>query len=52
MSVRRKTRILTEEEIDKIVVAQTDDDSAWGKPVRVRKTKRLPSRFPLPWQHG
>jgi hypothetical protein len=30
---------LSEEEIDRIVVAQADDDSAWGKPVRVRKAK-------------
>lgn len=30
---------LSEKEIDRIVVAQADDDSAWGKPVRVRKAK-------------
>lgn len=41
MSTRRKPQVLTEEEIDKIVVAQADDDSAWGKPVRVRKTKTV-----------
>ncbi|HEX8844518.1 MAG TPA: hypothetical protein VF791_07730 [Pyrinomonadaceae bacterium] len=27
------------EEIDRLVTAQADDDSAWGKPVRVRKSK-------------
>ncbi|MFZ5882844.1 MAG: hypothetical protein ACOYYI_03575 [Chloroflexota bacterium] len=32
-------RKLTEKEIDRIVVSQADDDSAWGKPVRVRRTK-------------
>ena len=30
---------LTEKEIDQIVMAQTDDDSAWGKLVRVRRAK-------------
>ena len=27
---------LSQEEIDNIVVAQADDDSAWEKPIRVR----------------
>lgn len=39
MKPKRKTQALTEQEIDKIIVAQADDDSAWGKPIRVRKTK-------------
>ena len=30
---------LYEKEIDKIVVKQADDDSAWEKPVHTRKTK-------------
>jgi len=30
---------LGEAEIDRIVIAQADDDSAWEKPVRVRRTK-------------
>jgi len=30
---------LTEEEIDKIVESQADDDSAWGKPIQVRRAK-------------
>jgi hypothetical protein len=29
---------LTEEEIDEIVESQADDDSAWGKPIQVRRT--------------
>jgi hypothetical protein len=37
--------VFSEEEIDKIVVAQADDDSAWGKPIRVRKAK--PASVPL-----
>jgi len=32
-------RKLSEEGIDKIVTEQADNDSAWGKPVYVRKTK-------------
>ena len=46
MRTRKKTQPLTEPEIDQIVVAQADDDAAWGKPVRVRKTKT--ARVPLP----
>lgn len=30
---------LTEEEIDEIVESQADDDSAWGKPIEVRRAK-------------
>lgn len=46
MRTKRKTQTLTEQEIDKIVVAQADDDSAWGKPIRVRKAKT--AAVPLP----
>ncbi len=46
MSAKRKPQILTEEEIDKTVVAQADNDSAWGKPIRVRKARR--AAVPLP----
>jgi hypothetical protein len=30
---------LTEEEIDDIVESQADDDSAWGKPIQVRRAR-------------
>ncbi len=30
---------LSEQEIDQIVVSRADDGLAWGKPVRVRRTK-------------
>jgi hypothetical protein len=30
---------LSQEEVDKIVVAQADDDSAWEKPIYVRRQK-------------
>jgi hypothetical protein len=32
-------RKLSQMEIDNIVVAQADDDSAWEKPIRVRRRK-------------
>lgn len=40
MTATRKSRQkkLSEEEIDRVVVAQADDDSAWEAPVRVQKT--------------
>jgi hypothetical protein len=45
MSAKSKAKVLSEEEIDKIVEAQADDDSAWEKPIRVRKAK--PASVPL-----
>ncbi|NUO78979.1 hypothetical protein HUU05_02805 [candidate division KSB1 bacterium] len=46
MRNKHKDKILSERAIDKIVVAQADDDSAWEKPVRVRRAK--PAALPLP----
>jgi hypothetical protein len=37
--MNKKASILSEEEIDARVIAQADDDSAWEKPVRVRRSK-------------
>jgi uncharacterized protein (DUF433 family) len=34
-----KKRALSEEEIDEIVTAQADDDSAWEKPVKVKRSR-------------
>ena len=46
-SRKRQTRKqLTEEEIDEIVESQADDDSAWERPIRVRRTK--PGSVSLP----
>ena len=45
MSVKTKKN-LTEKEIDRLVIAQADDDSAWGKPIRVRKAK--PASLSIP----
>ena len=39
MSSRKRS--LSEEEIDKAVIAQADDDTAWEKPVRVRPAKSM-----------
>ena len=44
--MRNKTTPLTEREIDELVVAQADDDAAWGKSVHAKKSK--PTNVPLP----
>ena len=36
---RRKTTTLDQEAIDRLVIAQSDDESAWEAPVRVKKSK-------------
>ena len=41
-----KNRKLSEKEIDEIVVAQANDDSAWEKPAHVHKSKA--ATVPLP----
>jgi hypothetical protein len=46
MRVKRKVKVLSEEEIDKIVVAQANDASAWGKPLRVRRPKSASVSLP------
>lgn len=35
----KRIKNLSEEEIDQLVIAQADDDSAWGKPIRARQSK-------------
>ena len=42
----RKNKVRGEAEVDDIVTAQADDDSAWGKPVRVQRSKT--EAFSLP----
>lgn len=47
MSTKGKTkRNLSEREIDEVVVAQAGDDSAWEKPIRVRRTR--PASLSIP----
>ena len=41
----KKTK-LTEKEIDRIAISQADDDSAWGKPARVRRKKSASVSIP------
>ena len=38
-SMKKKTTQKSENEIDMLVNAQADDDSAWEKPVQVRRSK-------------
>lgn len=42
----KRTRNLTEDEIDEIVSAQAEDDSAWGKSVHVHKSKSTAVSLP------
>src|SRR6266446_2386917 len=42
----KKAPPLAEQNIDRIVVAQAEDDAAWGKPVRVRRTKTASTPLP------
>ena len=37
---------LTEQEIDNIVESQAEDDSAWGKPIQVRKARSASLSIP------
>ena len=37
--MKKKTTRKSEKEIDELAIAQVDDDSAWDKPVRVRRSK-------------
>ena len=43
---KNKTKKLSEPEIDQMVTAQANDDSAWEKPVDVRRTK--PASLSIP----
>jgi hypothetical protein len=46
MKKKSKAKLLSEEEIDQIVVAQADDDSAWEAPIHVRRVKSSTMRLP------
>ena len=37
--MKKKTTRKSEKEIDELAIAQVDDDSAWDKPVHVRRSK-------------
>ena len=42
----RNRETLSEQEIDRIVVAEANDDSAWEKPVHVRRTEAASLSIP------
>jgi hypothetical protein len=42
----KRKRSLSEEEIDEAVIAQADEDSAWGEPVKVRPAKSMTLALP------
>jgi len=44
--MNKKPKKLTEDEIDEIVTAEADDDSAWEKPIKVRRPSG--TKVPLP----
>lgn len=47
LSMKSKAnKVLSEQEIDNIVVSQANDDSAWGKPIRARRNK--PASLSIP----
>jgi len=45
MRTKKRAQPLAEQEIDKVVVAQADDEAAWGEPVRVHRVRT--ARVPL-----
>ncbi|MBI5823588.1 MAG: hypothetical protein HZB18_06135 [Chloroflexi bacterium] len=45
MNTKRKKK-LTEKEIDRLVITQANDDSAWDNPIRVRKAR--PASLSIP----
>ncbi|MBF0559103.1 MAG: hypothetical protein HQL08_10020 [Nitrospirae bacterium] len=49
--MKTKHKVLTEEEIDSAVIAQTEDDSCWEKPVKVLKSKSTSLANPANQSH-
>jgi hypothetical protein len=46
MTTKKSMKHLTDEEIDRIVIDQVDERSAWEKPVRVKRPKGSSLTFP------
>lgn len=44
--MKTKRKIMTEEEIDRKVIAQAEDETAWEKPVKVRQSKSTSVSLP------
>jgi len=49
---KRKTKTLDQEGIDRLVVSQASDASAWDAPMRVQRSVRPPCRCPVNWRRG
>jgi hypothetical protein len=45
--MKSKRKIISEEAIDDVVIAQAGNDSAWGKPMKARKAKRASLSIPF-----
>jgi len=43
---KRKTTTLNQEAIDQLVIAHSDDESAWGAPIRVKRSE--PASLSIP----
>lgn len=46
MKAKRKIKRLSEDEIDAIVVAEAEEQSAWTRPINVRRTKTASVSLP------
>lgn len=42
----KETTTLDQEGIDRVVIAQSEDDSAWEAPIRVKRSKPVSLRIP------
>ena len=43
---QKKTIVLNQEKIDRLVISQSEDDSAWEAPIRVKRSK--PASLSIP----
>ena len=44
--MKARRQVMTEEEIDRIVISQADNETAWEKPVKVGRTKSTSISIP------
>jgi hypothetical protein len=45
-NMKTKRKVMTDEEIDRIVISQADNESAWERPVKARKSKSTSVMLP------
>ncbi len=43
---KRKSKTVSEEEIDERVIGESEDDSAWEEPIHVKRPKSAPLQIP------